>query len=100
MLGASPVELARLERLEAIVGLGPGRNEIALAEAHSLLTALDTGIGYRSEKIGYARAAFATWFSARKWQNWGAEPAVYRGIIQSHLAAVRFAVESLQKSPS
>jgi hypothetical protein len=98
MEGADPAELARLDRLQALVDAGPGRNEAALAEALAILTELDTGQGYRSEKIGFARAAFATWFSVRKWQNWGADPGVYRGILQSHVATVRFAVERLVSS--
>ena len=96
---ADALELAQLERIDALVGLGPGRNEAALAEAHALLAALDTGVGFRSEKIGFARDAFATWFSARKLQNWGADPAVYRGIIESHVATVAFAVQNLAKTP-
>lgn len=99
MQGADILELAQLDRLQALIDAGPGRNEAALAEAHALLASLDTGIGFRSEKIGFARDAFATWFSARKWQNWGAEPAVYRGILEKHVATVRFAVETLRKSP-
>ena len=76
MRGADPAELLQLERLQALVELGPGRNDTALAEAHALLSALDTGVGLRSEKIGFAGDAFSTWFSVRKWQNWGADPAV------------------------
>ena len=98
MTGADPVELTQLDRLQALVAIAPGRNEAALVEALAILSALDTGLGFRSEKIGFARDAFATWFSAKKWQNWGADPAVYRGILQSHVATIRFAVESLQKS--
>jgi len=98
MTGADPAELTQLDRLQALVATAPGRNEAALAEALAILSALDTGVGFRSEKIGFARDAFATWFSAKKWQNWGADPAVYRGILQSHVATIRFAVESLQKS--
>ncbi len=92
-------EAAQLDRLQALIDVGPGRNESALAEAEQLLASLDTGIGFRSEKIGFARDAFATWFSVKKWQNWGAEAAVYRGILEKHVATVRYAVEKLQKSP-
>ena len=99
MRGAEPTELAQLDRLQALVAAGPGRNAGALAEAHAILSALDTGVGFRAEKIGFARDAFATWFSARKWRNWGADPAVYRGILESHVATVRFAVENLAKHP-
>lgn len=99
MQGADPAELAQLDRLQALVAAGPGRNDAALQEAHAVLSALDTGAGFRAEKIGFARDAFAIWFSARKWQNWGADPAVYRGIIESHVATVRFAVETLVKRP-
>ena len=98
MTGANPAELKQLDRLQALVATAPGRNEAALAEALVILSALDTGVGFRSEKISFARDAFAIWFSAKKWQNWGADPAVYRGILQSHVATIRFAVESLQKS--
>lgn len=98
MQGADPAELSQLKRLQALVGLGPGRNDAALAEAQALLSALDTGVGFRSEKVGFARDAFATWFSVRKWQNWGADPTVFRGIIESHVATIRFAVENLKKS--
>ena len=99
MTGADPAELTQLDRLQALVATGPGRNEAALAEALAILSALDTGVGFRSEKIGFARDAFAIWFSAKKWQNWGADPAVYRGILEKHVATVRYAVEALQKSP-
>ena len=98
MTGADPAELTQLDRLQALVAIAPGRNEAALAQAQAILSALDTGVGFRSEKIAFARDAFATWFSAKKWQNWGADPAVYRGILQSHVTTVRFAVEYLQKS--
>ena len=96
---AEPLEFSQLEQLKGLIELGPGRNDSALAEAHALLAALDTGVGFRSEKIGFARDAFATWFSARKWQNWGADPAVYRGIIESHVVTVAFAVQNLAKTP-
>ena len=99
MGGADPAELAQLDRLQALVATGPGSNAAALAEAHAILAALDTGVGFRAEKMGFARDAFTTWFSARKWQNWGADPAVYRGILESHVATVRFAVENLVKQP-
>jgi len=95
--GPDPSELARLDRLALLAGSGPGRNDAALAEAQAILSALDTGVGYRSEKIRFARDAFAIWFSARKWQKWGTEPGVYRSIILSHVATVRFAVEQLVK---
>lgn len=98
MQGPDSQELVQLDRLQGLIELGPGKNQAALAEAQALLGALDTGIGYRHEKIDFARDAFATWFSEKKWQNWGAEPAVYRGILQNHVASVRFAVENLQKS--
>lgn len=98
MQGPDPLELEQTDRLAALVDRGPGRHEAALAEAHALLSALDTGKGYRSEKIRFAHDAFAIWFSDRKWQNWGADPGVYRGIVLSHVAAVRFAVEQLVKT--
>lgn len=99
-LGPHPSELARLDRLALLVDSGPGRNDAALAEVHAILSALDTGVGYRSEKIRFAGDAFAIWFSARKWQKWGAEPGVYRSIVLSHVATVRFAVEQLVKPGS
>jgi len=95
--GPDPSELARLDRLALLVDSGPGSNDAALAEAHAILSALDTGVGYRSEKIRFARDAFAIWFSDRKWQKWGTEPGVYRSIVLSHVATVRFAVEQLVK---
>ena len=95
--GPDPLELARLDRLAALVDCGPGRNDAALAEAHAILAALDTGVGYRSEKIRFAHDAFAIWLSARKWQKWGIDPGVYRFIVLSHVATVRFAVEQLVK---
>ena len=93
--GPDPAELAQLERLAALVDCGPGQNDTALGEAQRILSALDTSIGYRSEKIRFAQLAFAIWLSDRKWQKWGADPAVYRSIVVSHVAAVRFAVEQL-----
>ena len=99
MRGADRAELVQLDRLQALVAAGPGSNAEALAEANAILSALDTGVGFRAEKIGFARDAFATWFSSRKWQNWGADPAVYRGILESHVATVRFAVENLVNRP-
>jgi hypothetical protein len=98
MHGPDPLELEQTDRLAALVDRGPGRDDAALAEADALLSALDTGKGYRSEKIRFAHDAFAIWFSARKWQKWGADPGVYRGIVLSHVAAVRFAVEQLVKT--
>lgn len=98
MNGPDPHELAQLDRLAALAEAGPGRNEAALAEALALLTRLDTGIGYRSEKIRFAKDAFAIWLSDRKWRKWGDDPAVYRGIVTAHVATVRFAVEQLVKS--
>jgi len=99
MHSADSKELAQLDRLQALVAVGPGRNTEALKEAHAILSALDTSAGFRAEKIGFARDSFSTWFSVRKWQNWGADPAVYRSIIESHVATVRFAVENLVKRP-
>jgi hypothetical protein len=98
MNGPDPLELAQLDRLAVLAEAGPGRNEAALAEVLALLDGLDTGIGYRSEKIRFAKDAFAIWLSDRKWRKWGDDPAVYRGIIMAHVATVRFAVEQLAKS--
>ena len=95
--GPDPLELAGLDRLALLVDHGPGKSDAALAEAHAILSALDTGVGYRSEKIRFAHDAFAIWLSARKWQKWGADPGVYRIIVLSHVAKVRFAVEQLMK---
>jgi hypothetical protein len=95
MHGPDPLELRQIDRLAELVDRGPGKNDAALAEAHALLAALDTGKGYRSEKIGFAHAAFAIWFSTRKWQKWGVDPGVYRSIVLTHVATVRFAVEQL-----
>ena len=97
MSGPDPHELALLDRLAQLAGTGPGRNEPALAEALALLAALDTGVGYRNEKIRFAKDAFAVWFSERKWRKWGEDPAVYRGIVMTHVATVRFAVERLAR---
>jgi hypothetical protein len=97
MQGADPEERVQLDRLQALAAIDPGRNDDALQEALALLAALDTGTGFRSEKIGFARDAFSIWFSARKWQKWGADPQVYRGILHSHVATIRFAVERLVK---
>lgn len=71
---------------------------MVLAEARTLLAELDTGIGYRNEKIRFAKDAFAIWLSDRKWRKWGDDPAVYRSIVMAHVAIVRFAVEQLVKS--
>jgi hypothetical protein len=98
MHGPDPAELAQLDRLATLVDCGPGENEAALKQAQDTLSALDTGVGYRSEKIRFAQLAFAIWLSDRKWQKWGADPAVYRSIIVSHVAAVRFAVEQLART--
>ncbi len=98
MNGPDPHELALVDRLAVLAGAGPGRNEAALAEALALLDGLDTGIGYRSEKIRFARDAFAIWLSDRKWRKWGDDPGVYRSIITTHVATVRYAVEQLVKS--
>jgi hypothetical protein len=95
MQGPDPFELAKLDQLAALVDSGPGKNEAALAQAHALLCALDTGVGYRSEKIRFAKDAFAIWLSDRKWRKWGEDPGVYRSIVSSHVATVRFAVEQL-----
>ena len=93
--GPDPHELALLERLAALAQAGPGKNEAVLAEALALLAELDTGIGYRSEKIRFAKDAFAIWLSDRKWRKWGDDPVVYRSIVMTHVATVRFAVESM-----
>jgi hypothetical protein len=98
MHGPDPAELAQLDRLATLVDCGPGPNDVALKEAQHILSALDTGVGYRSEKIRFAQLAFAIWLSERKWQKWGADPAVYRSIVVSHVAAVRFAVEQLART--
>jgi hypothetical protein len=98
MNGPDPQELALVDRLAVLAGAGPGRNELALAEALALLDELDTGTGYRSEKIRFAKDAFAIWLSDRKWRKWGADPAVYRSIVTTHVATVRFAVEQLVKA--
>jgi hypothetical protein len=95
--GPDPHELELLDRLALLAAAGPGRNETALAEAFALLTELDTGVGYRSEKIRFAKDAFAIWLSDRKWRNWGDDPGVYRGIVMTHVATLRFAVEQLVK---
>ena len=97
MSGPDPQELALLDRLAQLAEAGPGRDEPALAEALALLAALDTGVGYRNEKIRFAKDAFAVWFSERKWRKWGEDPAVYRGIVMTHVATVRFAVERLAR---
>ena len=96
--GPDPHELALLKRLAVLAEAGPGRNEVVLAEALTLLGELDTGIGYRSEKIRFAKDAFAIWLSDRKWRKWSDNPGVYRSIVMAHVATVRFAVEQLVKS--
>lgn len=98
MNGPDPHELALVDRLAVLAAAGPGRNEAVLAEALAVLARLDTGTGYRGEKIRFAKDAFAVWLSDRKWRNWGEDPGVYRGIILSHVATVRFAVEQLVNS--
>ena len=50
------MELTQLDRLQALAATAPGRNEAALAEAQAILSALDTGVGFRSEKIGCDRS--------------------------------------------
>ena len=82
-----------MSRLYSRMGLNSG----VRSEALEVLAGLDTGVGYRSEKIGFARDAFAIWLSDRKWRKWGDDPAVYRSIIMAHVATVRFAVEQLVK---
>ncbi|MDE2250324.1 MAG: hypothetical protein KGL25_02820 [Gammaproteobacteria bacterium] len=98
MSGPDPHELALVDRLAALAEAGPGRNEALLTEARALLDGLDTGVGYRSEKIRFAKDAFAIWFSDRKWRKWGEDPAVYRSIVMTHVATVRFAVAQLVKT--
>ena len=98
MNGPDPHELALVDRLAVLAGAGPGRNEAALVEALALLAGLDTGIGYRSEQIRFAKDAFTIWLSERKWRKWGEDPGVYRGIVMAHVATVRFAVAQLVKS--
>jgi hypothetical protein len=98
MNGPDPHELALLDRLVVLAEAGPGRNEALLAEALALLAELDTGIGYRSEKIRFAKDAFTIWLSDRKWRKWGDDPGAYRSIVMAHVATVRFAVEQLVKS--
>jgi hypothetical protein len=95
MKGPDPRELAQLERLALLIAQGPGTNDTALAEAHAILSGLDTGVGFRAEKIRFAHDALDIWFSARKWQKWGDDPAVYRSIMLTHVATLRFAVEQL-----
>jgi endo-1,4-beta-D-glucanase Y len=61
------------EQLREVVVAGPGRNELALAEAKGIVSVLQDGVHWNgpSDKLVTINNWLTVWFSQRQWREYG-----------------------------
>ena len=61
------------EQLREVIGTGPGRNELALAEAEGLVSVLQDAVPWNGpgDKLVTIKNWLGVWFSQRRWRKYG-----------------------------
>ena len=87
--------LHAIERLVTLANAGPGADAGALRQANAVLLRMGLGngaLGYKAEKLTVVRDSFETWFSDRKWVDFGDCPKAFRGRLLADIEHLRKAL--------